>query len=72
MDDSYDNAEVRDVIEREGLEYAITGYLSADNIKDPKLRKMWNKARVTLEAIQEYLEIGDFAPEEEDVEGSPA
>lgn len=48
--------EVRDVIESEGLDYAIMHYMSADNIMDETLRKYWTKAAEYLNKITDYVE----------------
>lgn len=50
------NEEVANVVCSEGLGYAITGYMSADRIADPKLAKMWAEAKDVLTRIEVYLE----------------
>ena len=48
---------VGDIIEMEGLSYAIQHYISADQIANPELRKAWQDAKQALDAI-EYI-IGE-------------
>ena len=52
--------EVADIINSEGLGYAVHGYLDADQIEDPELAKLWREADAALCAIsdicEEYLE----------------
>lgn len=48
--------EVADIIEEEGIGYAIQKYLSAKNIADPKLADMWRRARILLAEIERYVD----------------
>ena len=50
-----DKQEVAQVIASEGIGYAVTKYMSADSIADPKLKKMWANAATALNAIEDYL-----------------
>lgn len=59
----YTNEEVLDVIENEGLEYAITGYLSLDSIENPKLtdlfkqiKRLYDEVELELDKIREELD----------------
>lgn len=47
--------EVLDIIESEGLGYAIQSYMHGDKIGDPTLAKMWSAAGLMLDAIEEYV-----------------
>jgi hypothetical protein len=49
-------AEVADVVENEGLGYAITGYMSSESIKDKELAELWDKAEDILQQITDILE----------------
>lgn len=49
--------EVAVIVENEGIGYAVTGYLSADRIEDPDLRRMWETAREALEAISSIVGV---------------
>jgi hypothetical protein len=49
--------EVIEIIESEGLDYAITDYLSPESIEDKTLAKMWKDAEIALKTIKEYLGI---------------
>lgn len=48
---TYTNAELADIIEDEGLGYAVSEYVSADQIEDPTMRALWEHASLTLAAI---------------------
>jgi hypothetical protein len=47
--------EVYNKTEFEGLEYALLHYFSGDEIADPKLSKLWKKARKSLKELNTYL-----------------
>lgn len=49
-------AQVGEVIESEGLGYAIQSYLSADRIADHDLADMWERAANLLNEIEQYIE----------------
>jgi len=51
----YSLQDVANIVESEGLDYAITGYMGADRIEDAELAKQWNIAREALEKIEEIL-----------------
>lgn len=53
----YSLQEVADIVENEGLDYAITSYLCPDSIEDVKLRKLWLEAGVALRTIEAMLEV---------------
>ena len=48
--------EVAMIIQIEGLEYAITEYLSADSIEDVVLKDLWKKANESIRNVDKYLE----------------
>jgi len=47
--------EVADIVDSEGLGYAITSYISGDDIDDPILREKWKEADKLLGEIQSIL-----------------
>ena len=51
--------EVADIVEEEGLGYAIMDYLSVARIADEKLTAMWYDAGVLLAAIDKYIHESD-------------
>jgi len=51
--------EIRDVIESEGIGYAIKEYLHSSEISDDKLAKMWKKCADLLNQIEEYVNDDD-------------
>ena len=54
--------EVAMIVQIEGLEYAITEYLSADNIEDVVLKDLWKKAKESIRNVDKYL--GDILGED--------
>lgn len=58
--------EVADVVDTEGLEYAILHYLDEEDIDSPKLRRAWAKAKKSLNDLIEILEPIDYEGEEDD------
>ncbi len=52
MNDAYN------IIENEGLGYAVTSYISGNEFADPKLRELWNNAERVLNDLEEYVGIG--------------
>lgn len=47
----YSNADIADIIEDEGLGYAITDYVYVERIEDPTMRALWEHAHSTLGTI---------------------
>jgi hypothetical protein len=50
-----DNDEVINLIENEGIGYAVMCYTDGSSFEDEKLRQLWAQARESLEAINDYL-----------------
>lgn len=50
------NAEVADLVDYDGLEWAIENWDFADDIKDRHLRSLWKTAARTIEEIRDILE----------------
>ena len=53
---SYNKDEVAEIIENEGLGYAVTEYMSSEHIEDPELATLWRIARAALQDIEDFLE----------------
>jgi hypothetical protein len=49
------NEQVAAVVENEGLDYAITSYMSASTIEDPELADLWSQAADILGQIEDKL-----------------
>lgn len=50
------NGEALDIIENEGLDYAVQHYTSGRDFKDPTTRKLWDAADTALTELVGYLE----------------
>ena len=55
----YNDIEVKERVEQEGLEYAVRHYMSSDSIKNPELAKLWDDAAASLDALAKYLRLDD-------------
>jgi hypothetical protein len=51
--------EVRDIIENEGLEYAVLHYMDESSIDSTKTAKLWKVAREALQALSKHLKLED-------------
>jgi hypothetical protein len=51
------NEEIYNIIDKEGLGYAVTSYLNSDNIEDEKLVELWKIAQRALLDIENYLSL---------------
>jgi len=51
------NDEVRDEIDKDGLDYALLNWCSAEDLEDPRLIKLWLRAQLALEAIKKLLGV---------------
>lgn len=49
--------EIKDIIENEGLGYAIQSYLSWKHIENKELAKWWKEASVAMSKIESILGI---------------
>lgn len=54
----YTIKEVGEIIDNEGLGYAIQNYMRGSSIKDPVLAKMWDDCADLLDKITKYVENG--------------
>lgn len=48
----YTNAELADIIECEGIGYAVTYYVSPGRIEDEEMRTLWEEVREKLRQIE--------------------
>ena len=48
--------QARDIINNEGIGYAVQSYCSGSDFEDKKLVKLWNTAKKALDALEEYVE----------------
>ena len=48
--------DVADIVDNEGLGYAVQDYMSADSIEDEELAKLWDEAGIILNKIDKILE----------------
>jgi len=47
---------VQEIVDNEGIGYAITEYLSSDCIEDEELSRLWQEATAAFLAVELYLE----------------
>jgi hypothetical protein len=64
----YSVNQIAEIIEVEGLEYAITNYCSPSSIRDEELATLWEEARDLLIRIQEYVDNHNGSDDYEDEE----
>ena len=64
MSEKWDNKTVGEYIMDEGIGYAIRNGLSADNIEDKYLAKLWVDADMIMDKIVSYLK--EVVPELDD------
>lgn len=57
----YSNDELIDIIDNEGLGYAVYGYLNPnpEKFEDPITLELWYKAHVALKDLAEHLGLED-------------
>jgi len=56
MTDLKTNGYACDVIENEGLSYAVQDYCSGSTFKDPTTAELWDAAEAALDTLVRYLE----------------
>lgn len=49
-------SQVKDVIETESFEYAMTYYSDYEGIEDPKFHELLDKYRAAAKELEEYIE----------------
>jgi hypothetical protein len=62
------NRKVADIVECEGLGYAITDYMNSDDFEDKHLAELWDQAQTVLKEIEDILEVANEDDEDEDDE----
>lgn len=55
-DRDHTNGDAADIIEDEGLDYAVRHYISGDEFNDPTTEKLWTEADKALTALVQHLE----------------
>lgn len=60
----FSNFDAFDIIQNEGIGYAIQSYCSGKDFKDAKLGKMWDKAKKILDEIENYVDTHSNDEEE--------
>lgn len=50
------NEQVARIVDREGLDYAVTAYMGSEDFEDRYLAKLWDKAQKILREIEDILE----------------
>ena len=59
MSDKYDDFEVRDIVENEGLDYAVRHYMTADHCENPKTAELWGAAEKALNTLAKHLHLDE-------------
>ena len=57
INNGYSNDELRDIVENEGLGYAVQDYVNPEFIEDQDLREKWEQAKNLLDEIEEALNV---------------
>jgi len=52
----YSCSEIKNVLQNEGLAYAVTCYMASDQIADPKLAKLWDECANKIDELNSYIE----------------
>jgi len=45
-----------DIVQNEGLGYAVSDYVNADTIEDDEMRKLWENASEALKKVEDALD----------------
>ncbi len=51
----YNDKEIAEIVDSEGLWYAITSYLNSGDIENPELAELWAQAETILSKIDDIL-----------------
>lgn len=55
----YNNSQAGQIVESEGLDYAVQHYTSPDSFQDPTTSRLWLEARDACNALERHLrELG--------------
>jgi len=60
------NKRARQIINQEGIGYAVQSYCAAEDFKDPQTVLLWQKAYEALESLEFYLAYVSSIEEDED------
>ena len=55
MEKTLSNNDVANVVENEGLGYAVMHYMDSSNIQNKELAELWDKAEEACTNLEEYL-----------------
>lgn len=55
MEELINLEQLRDIIEIEGLEYAVTSYMSGEDIEDDDIREAWINASEAFDELRALL-----------------
>lgn len=50
------NNDAVDIINNEGIGYAVQHYCRSSSFKNPHTRELWNAAYISLKNLEDYLE----------------
>lgn len=53
--EQYTNGEAVDILDNEGMSYAVMDYCDGSYFKDPETAKLWDAAGKALEDLRQYL-----------------
>lgn len=67
-DNLLSDIEAKEIVETEGLDYAVQHYVHSDRFASPELRVLWQTAADALDDLQEYLDAVDESEEDRDDE----
>lgn len=54
-----------DIVQNEGLGYAVADYVNPDTIEDDEMRKLWKEADEALKKVQRVLDKWEEENEDE-------
>lgn len=69
-DEKYSVEQVADIVNSEGLGYAVQHGLSADSIEDLRLAGLWATAKTALKAIGKILEAATATDDAHPMDGA--
>lgn len=55
MDEKHTNEALTEIVDIEGLEYAILSYVDPEKIADPVVKEIWLRAKEAMEELEEIL-----------------
>ena len=57
MIDTYDDEELKDIIDNEGFGYAVQYYLNPEKIECEDTKRLWIEAAKAMDALAEHLAL---------------